>query len=109
MALRGVPLEHGWSEGTLAQPGPDVGRAFSLVTFSLRAQRESDSPGGAKQSVQQTQETSRAQRHHAVALSTASTNTFGEASSISRVAISTATCTLLPRVMRSPLAASVIR
>src|SRR5690606_8640971 len=46
---------------------------------------------------------------HAIALSTASKNTFGDASSISRVAISTATCTLLPRVIRSPVAASVIR
>ena len=46
---------------------------------------------------------------HPMTLATASVNTLGEASSISRVAISTATCTLLPRVMRSPVAASVIR
>ena len=48
-------------------------------------------------------------RDHASARSTASTNTRGEASSISRLAISTATCTLLPRVMRSPVSASRIR
>ena len=38
------PLEDRWSEGTPAQPGPDVGCAFSLVTFSLHKQRESNSP-----------------------------------------------------------------
>ena len=47
-SLRSVPLEQRWSEGTPAQPGPDVGCAFSLVTFSLHRQRESDSPEGAK-------------------------------------------------------------
>ena len=46
---------------------------------------------------------------HASARSTASTKTFGEASCISRLAISTATCTLVPRVMRSPVSASLIR
>ena len=49
------------------------------------------------------------ERRHASARSTASTNTRGEASSISRLAISTATCTVLPRVMRSPVSASRIR
>ena len=49
MALRCVPPEQGWSEGTPAQSGPDAGCAFSLGTFSLhraatRKQRESDSP-----------------------------------------------------------------
>ncbi len=46
---------------------------------------------------------------HFKALSTASVKTLGEASCISRVAISTATCTVLARVKRSPLARSVIR
>jgi len=46
--FRSGPLEGRWSEGTPAQPGPDVGCAFSLVTFSLHTQRESDSPSGAK-------------------------------------------------------------
>src|SRR3990167_15187 len=46
---------------------------------------------------------------HASAFSTASSNTRGEASCISRLAIATATCTLLPRVMRSPVSASEIR
>ena len=49
------------------------------------------------------------QAFHASTCATASISTLGEANCISRVAISTATCTLLPRVMRSPLAASVIR
>ena len=40
------PLERRWSEGSLAAqpPDPDVGCAFSLVTFSLHRQRESNSP-----------------------------------------------------------------
>ena len=46
---------------------------------------------------------------HDKALSTASVKTLGDASCISRVAISTATCTVLARVRRSPLARSVIR
>ncbi|SIQ18206.1 hypothetical protein SAMN05878282_102574 [Aquipseudomonas alcaligenes] len=44
MALRDVPLEQRWNEGTPPQAGPDVGCAFSLVTFSLRKQIESNSP-----------------------------------------------------------------
>ena len=44
------PKEPHRSEGSLAaqRADPDVGRVFSLVTFSLRAQRESDSAGGPK-------------------------------------------------------------
>ena len=41
----GVTPERGKSG---RRPAPDAGRAFSLVTFSLRAQRESDSPCRAK-------------------------------------------------------------
>ena len=47
-ALRSGPLEHRWSERTRnaakRNAGPDVGRAFSLLTFSLRGQRESEAP-----------------------------------------------------------------
>ena len=107
-AAQAVPLEQGWKEGSRAQRDPDVGCAFSLVTFSLHKQRESNSPGGAKPVAQQTQETGD-QPNHANTLSTASTNTLGDANSISRDAISTASGTLLPRVMRSPVATSVIR
>src|SRR3546814_13140021 len=46
---------------------------------------------------------------HGSFLSTAWTKTRGEASSISRLATSTATCTELARVRRSPVAASLIR
>src|SRR3989338_386166 len=49
------------------------------------------------------------QAFHDSTFATASISTLGEANCISRVAISTATCTLLPRVMRSPVAASLIR
>jgi len=39
----------------------------------------------------------------------ASVNIFGDANCISRLAISTATCTVLARVRRSPVALSLIR
>ena len=46
MSLRDVPLERRWSERTPSaqRAGPYAGRAFSLLTFSLRAQRESEAP-----------------------------------------------------------------
>src|SRR5690606_29295108 len=66
----------------------------------------------AKQRQQQAeylQQTARQVRIHASTFCTAATNTGGEANSISRLAMSTATCTELPRVMRSPVSASRIR
>ena len=125
MALVRRPPERQRKEGSRAQRDPYVGRAFSLVTFSLRAQRESDSSDRTKPVTKRSypnaalgfatlnptygEQASGRKGSHANTRSTASSNTLGEANCISRVAISTATCTLLPRVMRSPLAASRIR
>ncbi len=46
MAQRSVPLERRRSERTpgAKRSGPDAGSAFSLLTFSLRKQRESEAP-----------------------------------------------------------------
>ena len=55
-AHRSGPLERRWSERTRfaakRRSGPDAGRAFSLLTFSLRVQRESEAPCKAQQEIE---------------------------------------------------------
>lgn len=94
--------------GSQRSPDPDVGACFLLLTF-LCTSKERQNPGGRNQRPRGSQEVGQTSKAHASTLSTASTNTRGDANSISREAISTATCTLLPRVIRSPVATSVIR
>ena len=54
MSLRDVPLKRRWSERTPSAQrlGPHVGRVFSLLTFSLRVQRESEAPCKAQQEIE---------------------------------------------------------
>ena len=109
MSLRDGPRSGTGRREVRAQPGPGCRGVFSFAYFSLHEQRKVRRPGGRNQRPRGSQEVGQTSKAHASTLSTASTNTRGEASSISRVAISTATCTLLPRVIRSPVATSVIR
>ena len=101
-ALAGERLGQGAQVFFLDELAVDHVRARQLFAQLLQVERL----GKGRQAPQQQPDE---QAFHGSFLSTAWTKTRGEASSISRLATSTATCTELARVRRSPVAASLIR
>ena len=101
MAAAGERLRQGAQIALLDEAARDRGRPCQLGGQVVEI--EGLGQGGGEDEQQSDQ------LAHARALSTASMKTLGEASCISRLAMSTATCTVLARVRRSPVAASLIR
>ncbi|MNP17254.1 hypothetical protein D3C76_1096810 [compost metagenome] len=105
LALAEQRLRQGAQVFFLDERALDDCRLAQLLAQVIEAKGLSQGAAGKQADAQQATQ----QRVHLSTLFTASSITCGEASCISPLAISTATCTELARVMRSPVAASLIR